>query len=67
MLFYFLRKKNNANQKITQPPKHTKNKWLYPTDSFGKLEKGVVYDSETYNRKTMPPIKHSELNDIEAN
>ena len=23
-----------------------KNKWLYPTDNFGKLEKGVVVSSE---------------------
>ena len=22
----------------------TKNKWLYPTDNFGKMEKGVVKD-----------------------
>lgn len=22
----------------------TKNKWLYPEDSFGKLERGVEYD-----------------------
>ncbi len=28
-----------------------KNGWLYPTDEFGKLEKGVVYDeSETSER-----------------
>lgn len=26
----------------------TKNSWLYPTDSFGNLEKGVVMDSRTY-------------------
>jgi hypothetical protein len=25
-----------------------KNKWLYPTDEFGKMEEGVVYDSKTY-------------------
>ena len=28
-----------------------KNKWLNPTDSFGKFEKGVVRDSETCKRK----------------
>jgi hypothetical protein len=22
----------------------TKNKWLYPEDSFGKMERGVQYD-----------------------
>jgi hypothetical protein len=26
----------------------TKNSWLYPSDSFGNLEKGVVMDSRTY-------------------
>ena len=30
-------KNNFTSQKTT-----TKNKWLYPTDSFGKMEKGVV-------------------------
>jgi hypothetical protein len=26
----------------------TKNKWLNPTDSFGKMEEGVVSDSKTH-------------------
>lgn len=26
----------------------SKNKWLYPSDEFGQMEKGVVYDSNTY-------------------
>ena len=25
-----------------------KNSWLYPTDTVGKLEKGVVIESKTY-------------------
>jgi hypothetical protein len=27
----------------------SKNSWLYPSDSFGNLEKGVVMDSRTYH------------------
>jgi hypothetical protein len=26
----------------------SKNKWLYPSNEFGQMEKGVVYDSNTY-------------------
>lgn len=25
-----------------------KNKWLYPTDEYGKMERGKVYESQTY-------------------
>ena len=50
MLFYFLFKRNNK-QKLIQPKIKTKNKWLYPTDNFGKLERGVVYDFGI-NKKT---------------
>ena len=28
-------------------PQTPKNKWLYTDDSFGKLEKDVVYESKT--------------------
>lgn len=28
--------------------KSTLNKWLYPTDEFGKLEKDMVFESKTY-------------------
>ena len=45
--------RKNGNEKKTQTPirfiKHKiskRNRWLYPTDSFGKLEKGVVVSSE---------------------
>jgi len=43
-----------ANQIIPEAAKEikpeivTKNKWLYPTDEFGKMERGVVHDSITY-------------------
>ncbi|RTZ05709.1 hypothetical protein [Flavobacterium sp. GSP6] len=44
----------NQNQIITdtaieiKPEMATKNKWLYPADEFGKMEKGVVSESITY-------------------
>lgn len=37
----------NDNKQI-EPEKTTKNKWLYPADEFGKMEKDVVYESKTY-------------------
>jgi hypothetical protein len=43
-LFWFLYKRNKTNQKVIKPVMHTKNKWLYPSDNFGKMEKGVVKD-----------------------
>ena len=43
MLFYLSRKKNNINHEVTRPEFKSKNKWLYPEDNFGKLEKGVVH------------------------
>ncbi len=30
----------------------TPNKWLYPADEFGKMEKGKVYDTQTYESGT---------------
>jgi hypothetical protein len=30
----------------------SKNSWLYPQDEFGIMEKEIVYDSITYQRKT---------------
>jgi hypothetical protein len=52
ILIYCLSKRNKSNQKAINPtitnqkvvlPKMSKkNKWLYPTDNFGKMEKGRV-------------------------
>ena len=39
------------NEKITEPIIPSKNKWLYPTDEFGDMKKGVVYNSTTYERE----------------
>lgn len=37
---------------IERPVLSKKNKWLYPTDEFGKMEKGVVEhkSKETYKK-----------------
>jgi hypothetical protein len=32
----------------------SKNKWLYPDDQFGLLQRGFVIDSITYSHKTNP-------------
>ena len=37
---------SNKTERIIIKQFKTKNKWLYTTDSFGKMEKGVVNDSE---------------------
>ena len=34
--------RNNTNQNLMHPEVKTKNTWLYTTDNFGKMEKGVV-------------------------
>lgn len=39
---------DNINQIKINHNITTKNKWLYPTDEFGKMEKGIVYESLTY-------------------
>jgi hypothetical protein len=33
---------NKSNQERTQPEFKSKNKWLYSSDNFGKMEEGVV-------------------------
>ncbi|CAM3774536.1 hypothetical protein FLGE108171_14580 [Flavobacterium gelidilacus] len=41
------------NSKSDQNPIPTnKNKWLYPSDNFGNLEKGTVYNSITFNKES---------------
>jgi hypothetical protein len=46
---------DNDKQKVIPPKMQTKNKWLYPTDNFGKLERGVVTDLKTYKRHSKRP------------
>lgn len=63
-------KNNNANKNLImcetinqteiKPKITTKNKWLYPTDEFGMLEKGVEFDSKTYAQN----IKENEANNF---
>ena len=54
---YFLIKNREKGIKI---PKHqtqikkdiqNKNKWLYPTDKLGKIERGVVYDEKVFDNE----------------
>jgi len=50
-LFRFI---NNRKRTYINDSKHqmtTKNKWLYPNDNFGKLERGVVHFLESNNLK----------------
>ena len=46
MLCYVICKRDITTRKLTRTEVKTKNKWLYPEDNFGKMEKGVVYDSQ---------------------
>jgi predicted membrane protein len=51
-------KNNKANENLMEsdiekqteikPTITSKNKWLYPTDEFGIMEKGVEFESKTY-------------------
>ena len=46
LVFYLYKRyfsnRNNTNQNLMHPEVKTKNTWLYTTDNFGKMEKGVV-------------------------
>ncbi len=48
------------NQTAIKPTITSKNKWLYPTDGFGILEKGVEFESKTY----MYDKKENDNNDF---
>lgn len=36
------------DEKPIEQIKTPKNKWLYPSDEYGKMERGKVYKSQTY-------------------
>ena len=51
LIIKFLTKFLKKPQKKKSLEKFTisdKNPWLYPTDNFGKFEKGVVYNSKNW-------------------
>ncbi len=57
-IVYFIKllfNQNKNEKKVTKEPKKPiisdKNKWLYPTDEFGKMEKGTEYESKPYESK----------------
>ena len=41
---------NTLDETEIKPVLTPKNRWLYPTDVLGLLEKGVEFDSRTYVR-----------------
>lgn len=51
MKFIFFNKVKNeiSNDKIPVIESVSKNKWLYSSDEFGQMKKGVEYDSNNYN------------------
>ena len=59
LVFYFLHRGNKTKNKIIKPLKMSsekviqlkmgsKNKWLHPTDNFGKMEKSIAYESKPH-------------------
>ena len=58
-VFYSFYKRKNTKEEINESDNipqiqsitKTKNSWLYPTNEFGTLEKGVVHDSQTYKNE----------------
>ena len=59
LVFYFLHRENKTKKKINKPVKMSsekviqfkmasKNKWLHPTDNFGKMEKSIAYESKPH-------------------
>jgi hypothetical protein len=38
-----------SNDKTLLEENVSKNKWLYSSDKFGQMNRGVEYDSNTYN------------------
>lgn len=49
-----------SNDKILLEENVSKNKWLYSSDKFGQMNRGVEYDSNTYNYENF-----DEENDFE--
>lgn len=45
------RRPTKMNKELSNPEMAAKNKWLYPTDEFGKMEEGKVYESKTYESR----------------
>ena len=49
--------KKETEEKPIDQIETPKNKWLYPTDNFGKLEKNMIYESNAYQSG----IKETEI------
>ncbi len=48
------------DEKPIEEIKTSKNKWLHPTDEYGKMERGKVYESQTYESG----IKENKIEDF---
>ena len=46
--FFNKAENETSNDKIQVEESISKNKWLYPSDELGQMEKGVEYDSNTF-------------------
>lgn len=55
------RKPTKRNKKLNKPEIASKNTWLYPTDEFGKMEKGTVYESKTYSHEINSSSKDEDF------
>ena len=51
-VFFNNKKKEESDNKTDKIESSNKNKWLYPTEEFGKMETGVEFESkEAENNK----------------
>jgi hypothetical protein len=51
-VFFNNKKKEKSDNKTNKIEISDRNKWLYPTDEFGKMETGVEFESkEPENKK----------------
>mgnify|MGYP003391834951 FL=1 len=50
-VFFHNKKKGNSDNKTHKIEISNKNKWLYPTDEFGKMETGVEFESKEVKNK----------------
>ena len=66
-LYYSWNKKNKAIDSESKPiqikadnENVSKNRFLYPSDGLGKMEKDIVYESKTYQSKKRNYNKETE-------
>jgi len=50
-VFFNNKKKEKSDNKTNKMEISDRNKWLYPTDEFGKMETGVEFESKEVENK----------------